>query len=252
MPTRESLIIMIALLAFAAWPLDADGQSASQAAQVSQIQVLPPGVHNLTFQRPGERLVRYALSVPVNYSPSSPVPLVLALHFGAPDPTGAGRAMIDILVGPALAELGAVIVSPDSMAGQWSTHENERAVNTLLEAVLASYRIDTKKIVVTGFSMGGAGTWHFGAKYPERFSAAVPVAGRPPASAEGWRLPVFAVHSRNDQVVPIAATETRITELQKAGTRAELVALTGITHYETYRFVDGLRRAVPWLREIWK
>lgn len=249
MPTRESLIAVIAIFAFTLPPDAAFGQSASQA---SQVPVLSPGVHNLMFQRPGERLVRYALSVPANYSPSTPVPLVLSLHFGAPNPTGAGRAVLDILVGPALAELGAIIVSPDSQAGQWSSPENEHAVITLLDAVIASYRIDAKRIVVTGFSMGGAGTWHFAAKYPERFSAAVPVAGRPPESAAGWRLPVLAIHSRNDQVVPIAATETRIAELQKAGTRAELIALTSISHYETNRFVDSLRRAVPWLRETWK
>jgi fermentation-respiration switch protein FrsA (DUF1100 family) len=63
---------------------------------------------------------------------------------------------------------------------------------------------------------------------------------------------VLAIHSRNDQVAPIGPTETRIAELQKSGARAELIALTGITHYETDRFVDGLRQAVSWLREIWK
>jgi predicted peptidase len=100
--------------------------------------------------------------------------------------------------------------------------------------------------------MGGAGSWHFAEKYPERFSAAVPVAGRPPASAAEWRLPVLAIHSRNDQVAPIGPTETRIAELQKSGANAKLIALTGITHFETYRFVGGLRQAVPWLREVWK
>jgi fermentation-respiration switch protein FrsA (DUF1100 family) len=78
------------------------------------------------------------------------------------------------------------------------------------------------------------------------------VSGRPTASAEGWRLPVFAVHSRQDEVVPIGPAEARIAELQKAGVRAEMLVLTGISHYETSRFVDGLKKAVPWLKEIWK
>jgi predicted peptidase len=125
-------------------------------------------------------------------------------------------------------------------------------VNALLEMVLAGYSVDTKKIVVTGYSMGGTGSWHFAAKYPERFSAAIPLAGRPPESASGWRLPILAIHSRNDQVAPIGPTETRIAELQKSGVNAKLIALTGITHFETHRFVVGLRQAVPWLREIWK
>jgi len=52
--------------------------------------------------------------------------------------------------------------------------------------------------------------------------------------------------------VPFGPTEARIAELQKVGVNAKLIALNGITHYETYRFRDALRQAVPWLREIWK
>lgn len=251
MPTKLStaVMIMIAMLAVTSrQPHPVFGQA------VSRVPTLPPGVHSLTLPRADEPAIHYAISIPPNYSPSARVPLVLALHFGVGGGTsaGAGRDVIEILVRPALAELGAIIVAPDSLRGDWSTAENERAVNLLIDAVLASYSVDAKKIVVTGFSMGGAGSWHFAEKYPERFSAAVPVAGRPPASAAEWRLPVLAIHSRNDQVAPIGPTETRIAELQKSGANAKLIALTGITHFETYRFVGGLRQAVPWLREVWK
>jgi len=217
----------------------------------AQVPVLKAGIHTQTLQRADGTAIHYSISVPAAYSPSAPVPLVLALHFGG-SPAGAGRSLLQILVAPALAELGAIIVAPDSLRGGWDTPENDGAVNQLLEAVMASYNIDKKKMVVTGFSMGATGTWHFATKYPERFSAAVPVAGRPPASAAGWRLPVLAIHSRNDEVAPIGPTEARIAELQKNGMRAELITLTGISHYETYRFVEGLRRAVPWLKEVWK
>ncbi len=217
---------------------------------VSPTPALSPGVHSLTLRRADEPPIHYAISIPPNYSTSTRVPLVLALHYGG-DPAGAGRGVLEILVRPALTELGAIIIAPDSLGGGWDSVVNERAVKLLLDTVLASYSIDRRKILVTGFSMGGTGTWHFASKYPERFSAAVPVAGRPPASIEGWRLPVLAIHSRNDQVVPIGPTEARIADLRKSGANAELITLTGITHYETYRFVDGLRRAVPWLKEIW-
>ena len=249
MPTKFSTAFMIAVLAVTCWR-----PHAVFAQPVSQVPVLPPGVRSLTLLRASEPPIHYAISIPANYSPAARVPLVLALHFGVGGGTsaGAGRDVLEILVRPALAELGAIIVAPDSLRGDWSTAENERAVNSLLDGILASYSVDVKKIVVTGFSMGGGGAWHFAEKYPERFSAAVPVAGRPPASAVEWRLPVLAIHSRDDQVAPIGPTETRIAELQKSGTRAELIALTGITHFETYRFVAGLRHAVPWLTEIWK
>ena len=224
-------------------------------AMYSQAGAVPaPGISNRTLARGEQPTIHYALSIPANYSSSKPVPLVVALHFGVGggSAAGAGRSVLSILVRPALEELGAIIVAPDSLRGDWRTPENERAVKELLDNVLGSYNIDKKKIVVTGFSMGGAGAWHIAEKYPDYFSAAIPVSGRPPASIAEWRLPVLAIHSHNDQVVPFDPTEARITELQKAGKRAELIALSGITHYETYRFVDGLRQAVPWLRQIWK
>jgi predicted peptidase len=227
------------------------GATGAQARSSMQVPELSKGIHNLTLQRSGAPAIHYAISIPSGISPSSPVPLVLALHFSA-DPRGAGQAVLEILVEPALAELGAIIVAPDSLGGDWQTAENDRAVNDLLDAVIKSYKIDTKKIVATGFSMGGCGTWYFAGKYPQRFSAAIPVAGFPPASAEGWRVPVFAVHSRNDEVAPFEPTVERIQELNKKGINAELIALDGITHFQTYRFVDGLRKAVPWLKQVWK
>jgi predicted peptidase len=185
--------------------------------------------------------------------PNTPVPLVLALHYGVGGAagSGAGGALVRSVVGPAFAELGAIIIAPDSLGGDWSAAQNEDAVHDLIENVLANYAVDTKKIAVTGYSMGGAGTWHIAEKFPQRFSAAIPVSGRPPASAAGWKLPVFAVNSRDDQVMPFAPTEARITELQKAGVNAKLLTLTGITHFEMNRFVPALRQAVPWLREVW-
>lgn len=212
-----------------------------------------PGTHLLILKR-GEKLpIYYAVSIPKNYAATMPVPLILALHFGVGGGTGngAGRDLLRAMVGPAFEDLHAIIIAPDSLGGDWSTPENEEAVRALLDETETTYSIDKSKVAITGYSMGGAGAWHLAEKWPERFSAVVPVAGRPPASAAGWKVPVFAVHSRADQVVPFAPTETRIAELQKVGVNAKLVALTDISHYQTTRFSAPLHQAVPWLQAIW-
>jgi poly(3-hydroxybutyrate) depolymerase len=196
------------------------------AQTFAAVPVFPEGLHYGRLARDGEAAVRYAISIPPKYDRSHPVPLVLALHFGG-NPAGAGNAVLKALVRPALEELGAIIVAPDSSGGGWDTPDNDRAVDLLLEQVLASYAIDRKKMVVTGFSMGGRGAWSWAAKYPDRFSAAVPVAGRPPESLEGWRVPVMAVHSVHDTVVPIAPTQEAIAKLRSAGVRAEMIVLSG-------------------------
>lgn len=244
MPSQSTVlfatIASLAVSAFAQTP----GDSAA----------LAPGLHSLSLTRTGEPAIHYTLFIPRGYSASTPVPLVLALHFGVRggDANGAGGDVLQALIGPALAELGGIMVAPDSVRGDWSSPENEKAVSALLDEIEGRYAVDKKKIVVTGYSMGGAGSWHIAEKYPERFSAVIPVAGRPPASPSGWKLPVLAIHSRDDQVAPIGPAEARIMELQKAGVNARMIALTGITHYETSRFRDALRQAIPWLREIWK
>lgn len=227
----------------------------SDAVAAQTVPVVGPGLHTRTLERAGGVSIGYAISVPPTYNRAVQAPLVLALHFGVQGGSSlyAGRDLLRLLIAPALAELEAIIVAPDALNGRpWTTPENEEAVLTLLDAVMRTYSVDPKKVIVTGFSMGGAGTWHFAGKYPNRFAAAVPVAGRPPTSVGTWRVPVFAVHSRSDTVVPIEATEKRIGELRRAGVKAELIALSSPTHYQTSAHVDGLRRAVPWLRQLWQ
>jgi predicted peptidase len=224
------------------------------ASHAQSVPVLAPGLHTRTLERAGYPTVGYAIVVPPGYNRGTKTPLVLALHFGVQGGPSqfAGRDLVQILVGPAFAELGAIILAPDVLnGGPWDRPENDEAVLALLDAVARTYNIDATRVVVTGYSMGGAGTWYFAGKYPDRFTAAVPVAGRPPAAIGMWRVPVFAVHSRRDQVMPIAGTEKRIEDLKRAGVTAELVALDGPTHYQTGGHVQGLRQAVPWLRQLW-
>src|SRR6266852_9707889 len=78
------------------------------AAQVAgDPPALTPGLHILTLSRADEPAIRYAIYIPGNYSPSAPVPLILALHYGVRcgDAAGAGGDVVQILFGPALAEL---------------------------------------------------------------------------------------------------------------------------------------------------
>ena len=46
------------------------------------------------------------------------------------------------------------------------------------------YKIDPKRIYLTGLSMGGAGTWSLAAAHPERWAAIVPICfGGDPSTA---------------------------------------------------------------------
>lgn len=217
----------------------------------SNLPRLGVGVHEQTASVPGDGTLRYTISVPAGYDPKKSVPLVVALHYGGEVTPFYGRGMIDGLVGPALGDLGAVIVAPDSQGDDWSTPANEQAVVWLTQSVLKSYALDKKRVLLTGFSMGGQGTWFLGGRHQDLFTAAMPVAGAP-ADDLDWKLPVYAIHSRKDEIMPFAKTQRYIEKLKGKGVRAELKEATGLTHYQTPRYQTPLRGAVPWLRQVWK
>jgi len=53
----------------------------------------------------------------------------------------------------------------------------ETDVMEAIDAVKRQYRVDDDRIAIRGFSMGGAGCWHFAVHYADRWVAAAPGAG---------------------------------------------------------------------------
>ena len=196
---------------------------------------------------------RYTIAVPVGYTGNQPIPLVLALHFGGEVTPFYGRTFLEELIEPALRELGAIIIAPDCPTNSWTDPQSEKAVLELLAYVEKNYAVDVRRRLITGYSMGGAGTWYLAARNPDRFSAAVIMAGWPPQAIEDieWKIPLVIIHSRQDEIVPLQSTEYFTNSLQEKGAAVKLVVLDGITHYEMFRFVEPLRTTVSWVESVW-
>jgi dipeptidyl aminopeptidase/acylaminoacyl peptidase len=79
------------------------------------------------------------------------------------------------------------------------------------------------------------------------------MAGWPPTAAllDRWRIPLYVIHSRDDEVVPLGPTERSARQLHVRGATVQMVTLEGISHFETHRFVPHLTAAVPWIEQIW-
>jgi predicted peptidase len=197
---------------------------------------------------------RYTISIPDGYQPTRPVPLVLALHYGGTVTPYYGKPFLENLVEPALRKLGAIIVAPDCTAGSWTDPRAEADVLALLDHVEKTWAIDPSRTLITGYSMGGMGTWALAARHQDRFAAAVIVAGRPqPEIADvAWRIPLYVVHGKEDEVVPLKPTADMVKVLKAKGVKVEFVAVDGLTHYQVPAFVPYLRDAVPWIKKAWK
>ncbi len=223
----------------------------SAALQPRQMKNLPPGLHPLTIRDREGRELRFTISIPEGYSAKKPTPLILALHYGGRVTPFYGGGMIQILVEPALAELDAIIVAPDAVVRGWRNEPNEKAVLHILKLVENQFNIDHKKTLVTGFSMGAAGTWHFSAHHHRRFSAAIPISGRVPDNLN-CRLPTYVIHSRDDGLIPLDAVEESVEKLKSKGCSVHLEVVEGIPHFQTGRFVQPFKQTVPWIRKVWK
>ena len=163
-----------------------------------------PVVEHLLFNIEGHGEMPYALSVPSNYNPDQPRPLVLVLHPGGARGSYYGSVSMRQLFEPALRDWGAIIVAPDAPTRSWATELSDRAVMGLLGEIINQYSIDRTRILVTGFSLGGRGTWFFATRHSDFFTAAIPIAGSPGAIATTaiGDMPIHIVHSRDDDVVP--------------------------------------------------
>ena len=211
---------------------------------------LPSGLHNATLDVDEVGPMTYGIWVPRDYDAAEPVPLVLALHPGGSRGPGYGMQFLRGVVGPALQAWGAVIVAPDVSDRRWTNPASERGVLELIDDVRARYSIDPERILITGFSMGGRGTWYLATRHPELFTAAIPMAARAEDDAtQVGDMPVYIIHARDDEVVPFEPAEQLAQNMVVRGQTVAFEALEGVGHFRMG--VAPLEEAGEWVLERW-
>jgi poly(3-hydroxybutyrate) depolymerase len=101
----------------------------------------------------------------------------------------------------------------------------------LLETICANEKVDRSRLYITGFSMGGFGTFDAVARRPDLFAAAAPVAGGFDVSkAAALRdVPFRIYHNDTDTVVASAGSRAMYAALTAAGGIAEYIEWTFAT-----------------------
>ena len=102
----------------------------------------------------------------------------------------------------------------------------------MIDDVLEDHRVDPDRVYLCGNSMGGFGAWQLAAQSPERFAAVVPMAGGANEElAEALtNVPIWAVHSTDDNVVPVEGTRKIIQAIRAAGGDPQYLELTDAGH----------------------
>lgn len=222
----------------------------------------------------------YGLEIPKELDLSKPVPLLVWLH-------GRGDKVTDLhflkrcadksqaLGGFVADQNEAIILHPFGRQCVGWKHAGEMDVFESIAAVMKDYPIDPDRIALAGFSMGGAGAWHIGAHYADRFCAVHAGAGFvdtkeynkltpeqfPADYVEAlWQLYDVPAYTRNLLNVPLLAysgaddkqkqaADLMARELKIAGHELRHVIGEGMGHKYNEESVAGIRE---WLRESWK
>lgn len=227
--------------------------SASLTPLAGQLQRRPTGRHYQVAVTPAGDTVRYTLYVPEKVVfTGARVPLVVAMHFGGTVTRWMGGQFADLLVVPGLSALEGVILAPDAGNSRGWSAEDEARVMWLARQVKDAYPIDPAKVLLTGFSAGGAQAWSVGNGNQDFFTAVIPLSARPPRLPNPWRIPVLAIHSRDDGLIEVEPIEEYVAQQKAAGAPVELRVIQGLTHHQTARFAAPLGEAVSWLNGVWR
>ena len=176
----------------------------------------------------------YRLFFPPEYdTPGASFPLVTFLHgsgeIGSDNISQLTTPHIEGLIeATRTAEHAAFLLVPQVQPGQgsWSAQWSPTALATATELTLEvidqleqQYQIDPTRRSITGFSMGGFGTWDVIAKRPDLFAAAAPVAGGGDTAqaANLVDVPIWNFHGRSDGTVSVDLSRNMIAAIEDAG-----------------------------------
>jgi predicted esterase len=176
----------------------------------------------------------YSVRLPDLYDPSRRYPLFVILH-------GSGSDDRDML-GKSLTGNQCIEIAPYGR-GTSNCFAADGAVEDVREAIedaILNYQVDTNRIILSGFSMGGYGAYRIFSEYPGLFRAIAVFSGHPSLASrwlgEGYPdyleesrlqvfrdVPLFIYHSRNDINCPFSLTEELCNKLSKMGAKLDFV-----------------------------
>lgn len=240
-------IALACLLSIGSLAVLADGRTAAD----DERSIDDPRVQHLSYRflETGET-IPYALFVPRSYDPDRPAPLMVSLH-------GLGRTY-DWLMGydgllDAAEAGGYLVVTPlgytrrgwygsratdaDGRTLGDEAQHSEQDVMQVLGIVRADYNIDPDRIYLWGHTMGGAGTYHLGARHPQLWAGLGVVAPATPEDISARSLlerirdiPIIVLHGTDDALVPVSLTREWVTIMGQLGMQHLYLEIPGGDH----------------------
>ncbi len=184
--------------------------------------------------------LKYVLDLPADYDsdPHKVFPLLVYLH-------GAGESGTNLTWlnrhGPPKyvakhPDAPFILLAPQApRAIGWQPYL--RDVQTLIDQIQATYRVNPRRIYLTGNSMGGNGTWELARRWPDRFAAIVPVASFINDHAKSFCVlkgaAIWVIHGKDDESIASEEAEQIVVALRKCGLTPKFTLLPQTKHVAT-------------------
>ncbi|MBU0638704.1 MAG: hypothetical protein KKB50_07560 [Planctomycetes bacterium] len=152
------------------------GKVAKYLHRAKLFEPLESGRREITVALAGGGPRRVLVRIPHDYTPAKKYPLVYALH-GSGSNADNVINYVEQLLGSQVNQF--IIAAPDRYQGL-VIHSAGKPVGehtTILLALRKLVRVDSDRVYVMGYSMGGHTTWTLVVLYADQFAGAMPVAG---------------------------------------------------------------------------
>lgn len=222
-------------------------------AQAKRPAGIPDCFQYKTLNQPGGQSYAYLLYLPAQYDDDKDHrwPVIITLHGSGECGNVASMASMALprYVASRPKKFPFIVVAVNAPT-LWYRGRNAAAVLEILDEVAANYRTDPDRVYLTGYSMGGYGTWELAIARPDLFAAIVPVCGKgiPAAAGNIATLPTWAFHGARDTNVPVAGSRQMIEAMKAAGGHPKYTEFPS----EAHEIWEGVYRSMSlykWLLE---
>jgi len=197
---------------------------------------------------------KYVVFVPHDYKSDQEYPVILFLH-GSGETKGGSKQPVDVGIGPAIKArektFPFITIIPQAEKRPWTagTPDGKMAM-AILDEVQKEYKTDSKRLYLTGLSMGGFGTWSHAAQFPDKWAAIVPICGGgEPSSVEKFKhIPCWCFHGDADKAVKVDLSRNMIKALKEAGASPKYTEYPGVPH-NSWDMAYGTDELYTWLLE---
>jgi len=210
---------------------------AENPALLSQLR----GVHEWAYESPADGSGQpFKIMIPTDYNEANPPGLSLYMHGLTGDHLKHSTGMKDRTGDFDIAVLGR------SRGGAYLGLSGADVLH-VLEYVQAHWKIDARRIQLTGGSMGGGGIFKLGSRHPHLFSSGLITCGFTTQEPINnlLTLPLYATHSADDPVVGIITARGVLHTLRERGARNIFDETNGLGH-AAWDYAEGNRRAAAW------